>query len=86
MVYNFVLAFVVIVIWNLIKPWPKEWWSHYFFITTLVIPGIVGVISTFWFMIGGTIDMRRLFKDLAKRVDNPLDNGQIIEEKPQENK
>lgn len=86
MVYNFVLAFVVIVIWNLIKPWPKEWWSYYFYITTLVIPGIVGVISTFWFMIGGTIDMRRLFKDLAKRVDNPLDNGQIIEEKPQENK
>ena len=79
MVYQFIIIFVVVVIWNLIKPWPASWWSHYFFITTLVVPGIIGVISTFWFMIGGTLDIRQLFIDLAKRVDNPLDNGQIID-------
>lgn len=28
-------------------------------------------------MIGGIIDIRRLFKDLAKRVDNPLDDGWV---------
>ncbi|MBQ9777142.1 MAG: sodium:panthothenate symporter [Lentisphaeria bacterium] len=78
-VYQFIIIFVVVVIWNLIKPWPASWWSHYFFITTLVVPGIIGVISTFWFMIGGTLDIRQLFIDLAKRVDNPLDNGQIID-------
>ncbi|MBE6373307.1 MAG: hypothetical protein E7055_14715 [Lentisphaerae bacterium] len=34
-------------------------------------------ITTFWFTIGGVIDMRRLFIDLKKHVDDPLDNGQV---------
>ncbi|MBN8710781.1 MAG: hypothetical protein J0I10_15455, partial [Verrucomicrobia bacterium] len=45
--------------------------------TSLVVTGIVGIISTFWFFIGGVIDIRRLFRDLAARVDNPLDNGMV---------
>ena len=49
-----------------------------FFITTLLIPGIVGVISTIWFMIGGSIDAIQLFRDLKKRVEDPNDNGQIL--------
>ncbi len=64
-------------IWNAISPWPTEWWSTYFFITSLVVTGIVGISSTFWFFIGGVIDIRRLFRDIAIRVDNPLDNGMV---------
>ena len=45
---------------------------------SLIIPSIAGIITTFWFMAGGIIDLRRLFRDLAKRVDNPLDNGQVV--------
>lgn len=37
----------------------------------------VGVISTVWFMIGGIIDVRQLFKDLAARVNDPLDDGWV---------
>ena len=77
-VYSVGIIFFGIVIWNAIWPWPHSWWTVKFFITTLLIPGIVGVISTVWFMIGGSIDAIQLFQDLKKRVEDPNDNGQIL--------
>lgn len=77
-VYSVGIVFFGIVIWNAIWPWPHSWWTVKFFITTLLIPGIVGVISTIWFMIGGSIDAIHLFRDLKKRVEDPNDNGQIF--------
>ena len=76
-VFQFFIAFVGVVIWNLISPWPAQWWSWYFFIMVIVVGIIVGSISTVWFMIGGIIDIKRLFRDLSKRVDNPLDDGWV---------
>jgi solute:Na+ symporter, SSS family len=76
-VYKFGLCFVAVLIWNMISPWPTEWWSTYFFVTSLCVTGLIGIVSTFWFLIGGIIDMKRLFKDMEARVDNPLDNGQV---------
>jgi solute:Na+ symporter, SSS family len=76
-IYKFGLCFVAVLIWNMISPWPAQWWSTYFFVTSLVVTGIVGIVSTFWFLIGGVLDTRRLFKDLGARIDNPLDNGQV---------
>jgi Na+/proline symporter len=77
-VYKFGLCFLAVLIWNLISPWPAHWWSHYFFITSLCVTALIGVVSTVWFMIGGIIDGKRLVKDLAARVDNPLDNGVVV--------
>ena len=79
-IYQFGLAFVAVVIWNAISPWSNEWWSNYFYITSLIIPAIVGVISTVWFSIGGTVDIVRLFKDLAARTVDTSDNGQVFQE------
>lgn len=76
-IYQLFTMFIVVVIWNFFSPWPNSWWNNYFYMASLVIPGIVGVISTFWFTIGGIIDTRRLFHDLAKRIDDPTDNGQV---------
>ncbi len=76
-VYQILIAIVGMLIWNAISPWPVSWWSWYFFITVIVVGIIVGSISAVWFMIGGIIDLRRLFKDLSKRVDNPLDDGWV---------
>lgn len=45
----------------------------------MLIPGIIGVVSTVWFLIGGIHDMRQLFNELNKRVDAPNDNGQVLE-------
>ena len=76
--YVFLLSFVAVVIWNLISPWPLEWWSTYFFVTQLAVATVIGVISTVWFFIGGIIDFCHFFKDLKLRQEDPLDNGQII--------
>lgn len=76
-VFQFFISFIGVIIWNWISPWPAEWWSMYFFITVIVVGIVVGVVSTIWFMIGGIVDMRRLFRDLAARVDNPLDDGWV---------
>jgi Na+/proline symporter len=77
-IYKMGFCFLFVLIWNLISPWPESWWSDYFFITTLVITGGLAIITTFWFLIGGIIDTRRLFIDLADRVDNPLDDGSVV--------
>ena len=76
-VYHFLFTFVAVLIWNAFSPWPIEWWGHYFFIVQLLIPGIVAAISTFWFGIGGVIDLRKLFRDLSARKVNHQDNGVV---------
>jgi hypothetical protein len=76
-IFQFFISFIGVLIWNAISPWPAKWWSWYFFITVIVLGIVMGSISTVWFMIGGIIDIRRLFKDLAKRVNDPLDDGWV---------
>lgn len=76
-VYKFGLCFGVVLIWNLISPWPTQWWSNYFLVTSLWVTAVLGVISTVWFLIGGIVDIRKLFRDLAARIDDPLDNGMV---------
>jgi Na+/proline symporter len=76
-IYKFGMCFLGVLIWNMFSPWSSEAWSQYFFITSLVVTGLLGIVSTFWFMIGGFIDIRKLFRDLAARIDDPLDNGMV---------
>jgi Na+/proline symporter len=76
-VYKFGICFIGVGIWNFFSPWSNEWWSTYFFITSLVVTAVLGIVSTVWFLIGGIVDLRKLFHDLASRIDNPLDNGMV---------
>ena len=76
-VYQFIGTFVAIVIWNIFQKWPLEWWSKYFLVTSLLVPGFITVIVTFWFGIGSVKDMIQLFRDLKTRKINFLDNGQV---------
>ncbi len=76
-IFQFVVCFIFVVVWNAFSPWPIKWWGTYFFIVFLIIPGIMAAISTFWFGIGGFIDLLQLFRDLKERKVNHLDNGQI---------
>lgn len=77
-IYCFLISFVLVAVWNAFSPWPIEWWSKYFFINSLILTGIIAFISSFWFGIGGCIDLFRLFRDLKTRLlTSPLDNGQV---------
>ena len=76
-VYQFLLAFVLVFVWNCFSRWPSDWWSAYFFVTLLAVPVVLAAITTVWFGIGGVIDLRRLFRDLRDRVVNPLDDGRV---------
>ena len=76
-IYKFLITFVLVVLWNIFSPWKLAWWGHYFFIVYLGVPLASAFVTSIWFFVGGVIDIRRLFRDLAARVDNPLDNGQV---------
>lgn len=76
-IYKFLFAFVGVVAWNAVSPWPIQWWGRYFLIVSLIVPGVLAFLCTFLFGIGGVIDMRRLFRDLASRAVDPLDNGTV---------
>lgn len=75
--YQIGLCFLLVVLWNFFHPWPESWWSTYYFITIFVVSPAIGVVTTVWFLWGGVVDIKRLFRDLAKRTDNPLDNGTV---------
>lgn len=77
LVYSFGVMFCGVLIWNVFAPWPAQHWAIYFFITTIAAALLVGGVSTVWFLVGGLIDMRALFRDLEARVANPLDNGVV---------
>ena len=76
-VYQIGICFVAVLVWNIISPWPDIWWSHYFYITSILVSAVIGIVSTVWFLTGGIIDLRRLFRDLKERKANPLDNGMV---------
>ncbi len=76
-IYQLGISFAAVIIWNIISPWPAHWWTVYYYITALLVPVIIGIVSTVWFLWGGTVDLRRLFKDLALRKSDISDNGQV---------
>ncbi|MBR6373181.1 MAG: hypothetical protein IKS20_08360 [Victivallales bacterium] len=76
--YSFVTLFLLPVIWNFFSPWEIQWWSTYFFIKNLVVSVIIAVISTFWFGICGTRDLMQLYKDLAAKEVDVLDDGRVM--------
>jgi hypothetical protein len=77
-VYGFGIMFCGVLLWNAVSPWPSQNWGVYFFITTICTSLVVGTVSTIWFMTGGIIDMRAMFRDLRARIANPLDDGRVV--------
>jgi SSS family solute:Na+ symporter len=77
--WGFGCCFIGIILWNKFYAWPKEWWAIKFFITNIVVSSIVGIVSTVWFTIGGTWDLRRLFKRLAEKEEDILDDGRVVD-------
>ena len=76
-IYRFGATFLLVVIWNVISPWPVSLWGWYFLVVFLLVPGVMAAITAVWFGIGGAIDLRRMFRDLATREINELDDGRV---------
>ncbi len=77
-IYGFLGTFLLVLIWNKFTPWTIPMWSRYFFITHLLVPGLIACFATFWFGICGFLDLKRLFRDLKARTEvNDLDNGMV---------
>lgn len=76
-VWSFGICFILIIVWNAFYRWPDHWWAIKFHITMLLVPGIVAVVSTVWFTIGGSVDLCKLFRRLENKKDNDLDDGRV---------
>ena len=71
-------SFVVLVLWNAIWPWLNSWWAEWFKIQNLIVPSIIGVVTSIWFTIGGSVDLHRLFQRLGEEKTNELDDGRVV--------
>ena len=76
-IYQLGLTFLAVLLWNVASPWPSEWWGKYYYVTSLIIPMLIGCVSTVWFFWGGIRDGIRLFRDLDARVRDDHDNGMV---------
>ena len=76
-IWQFVIAFAGVAIWHAISPLSPRAWNIYFFVTIVIVGITTGLVSTVWFLWGGIRDLRRLFIDLSKREENPLDDGWV---------
>lgn len=74
------LIFVVVTVWNLVSPWPLSWWSLYWKYYAVIIPLAIGMITTVWFIWGGILDLRHLFKNLKVYKPDDEDDGTVIKE------
>lgn len=89
-IYKIVFCFIVVIIVNnyLIAKngtgLSPKFWGNYYFYTNLLIPAVIGVLTTVWFMWGGIKDGIQLFKDLQNRTEDLSDNGWIDASKKKE--
>ena len=58
--------------------WKEETWFLYWKYYTVGLTGFIAVVTTVWFTIGGTNDMRRLFRRLEELQVNVADDGRVI--------
>jgi SSS family solute:Na+ symporter len=71
-------VFVVGTVWNWIAPWPVSWWSWYWHIQGVLLPLIIGIVTTIWFTWGGIHDLKKMFRSLRTVNRDALDDGTVI--------
>lgn len=72
------VLFVGITSWNIwVKRWPLSYWSTYWWVYIIVLPLIIGVLTTVWFTWGVLRDMRRLFRTLKEAKRDERDDGTV---------
>ena len=78
---TWLLVFVAGTAINLLMDVSEDAWAAYWRIYLLIV-GIVGTITTVWFLIGGMIDLRALMRDLRTQAHETKDVGFVEHEEP----
>ena len=76
--FGWFMAFVVIVIWNIVHPWPTHWWVNFSYVGYVFIEFFIGVTVTVWFTWGSIRDLKKLFARLKIVQRNALDDGTVV--------
>ena len=72
-------VWVIQIAWNLFYRWPDSWWFNWAWYYNITIILVVGVVTTIWFGLGTTLDLRRLFKRLSALKRDERDDGRVID-------
>ena len=70
------LIFAIFTLWNIVDPWPTQWWATYWRYAGIYLPLALGAATTIWLTIGGIRDLKRLFVALKSQGTQPQDDGQ----------
>jgi SSS family solute:Na+ symporter len=74
------VVFVIVTVWNLISPWSLNWWSVYWKYYAIIIPLVIGMVTTVWFVWGGVLDLKHLFKNLKVYKPDDNDDGTVVKD------
>lgn len=61
-----------------IHPWTNAQWANYWFVMSICLPLVIGVVTTIWFTIGCWHDMFVFFRRLRSETVNPQDDGTVM--------
>ena len=70
-------AFVVGSIAYQFHPWSNATWADYWLWTSIYLPLAIALVTTVWFTIGCTIDLRVFFRRLSTTALDPHDDGSV---------
>ena len=76
-VIDWVMAFLFCSVAAKVFHWGTHEWTIRCFVIVLVYPLVTSVCTTVWFSWGTVRDLRRLFHDLAVRIEDDTDNGMV---------
>lgn len=71
------IVFIVVTVWNLASPWPLSWWATYWHYYAIIIPLVIGIATTVWFLWGGIIDLHELYVNLKTYKSDATDDGTV---------
>ena len=66
-------------VWYLWRPFSLKIWGDYWYIYAIILPFVIGIITTTWFTWGGIRDLRRLFRNLRTVKRSHLDDGMVVD-------
>lgn len=74
----FLSVFLIGTLWNFIRPWPTSWWSIYWHFSAVLLPMIIGVITTVWISLGGLADLKTFLAALRHNKSSVTDDGIVV--------